>query len=383
MLNDELQTFHNHFRLDRDSLPTAHLDEHGVVQIGNDEKNKTQLRVRAYHFYVLSTKRIVSSSAMLVEPSQVWEDVNQFYYFEKELQELALQCLYLTNTTLGECIVQRNGQREMQVVGLRSITFEQLTIQEKQLLTVEISKWSRNRRQLSFGADLEVMLRNTKTNKYLNGDMLEDHHFGFDEAIAIHKNKVFHPIIEIRPKPAMEMNGLHKNLLTLYHQLMTENERFHLETITEPNPIGRFFLGGHLHFGSIPFSFKHVRLLDQFVAIPFSLVEKKPSFQRRNRYGRLGSVRKNVYEGFEYRVLPTWFQFIPSCLPLLLWVEYLLENASTLIVPPFKPSYLRSYYVENERGATIDQWFFDYREFFQDEIGVKLFHNYNTWLKKL
>ncbi|RXI97932.1 hypothetical protein DS745_16390 [Anaerobacillus alkaliphilus] len=381
-LKEEIQSFNQRFQPNKDQLPITKLSEHGIRSVSAKEKNKSQLKVRAFHFIPLSIKRVASVSPMLVHTNTTWVDVDEFFYFERELREFALQCLYLTNTILGECVVQRNSNREIRVVEVRPISVDQLTARERELLSKELKTY-RHAQQLSFGADLELMLKSEKTGRYMNGEMLKGYQFGFDQAIALYQSKVYHPIIEIRPKPASDMNNLHRNLLALFTQLIDEIDNYQLTTITEPNPTGRFFLGGHLHFGNIPFTFKHVRVLDQFVAIPLSIVEKNPSYRRRNNYGRLGSVRKNDYNGFEYRVLPTWFQHIPNSLPLLLWVEHLLENVSRLEVPFFDKDYLLGYYHKQIQRDSIDQWVFDHQEYFVEEEDKKLFLSFVDYLKKL
>ena len=382
ILENEIRGFHEsiNYRLEQQSLST--LQYHGIKRT-MDNGNRNQLKVRAFHYQILSTTRSVNSSQLFKSDASAWEGLTgKSLYFEKELQEFALQCLYLTNTPLGECIVQRNGKRDVAVVQLKKLTTGQLMKTELLALQYELGK-SQLKQTMTFGADLELMLQNKKTKRFMNAGKLTNNEFGFDQAVAVHQNRVFHPIIEIRPKPSAIGEELHNNLLVLYQKFVNQTSKFHLNINTNPNPLSRFFLGGHIHFGNVPFTFQHVRLLDQFVAIPFAMAESEPSFMRRKSYGRLGSVRRNPYKGFEYRVLPTWFHLIPSALPLLQWIEYIMQNAHRLDATLFEDNSLRSYYDQRFQDFSLDQWAIKYRECIVEEKGSLLFDNFVTYLKKL
>ncbi|QOY34553.2 putative amidoligase domain-containing protein [Anaerobacillus isosaccharinicus] len=382
-LENEIRGFHEsiNYRLEQQSLST--LQYHGIKRTPIDKGNRKQLKVRAFHYQILSTSRSVNSPEMFKSEGSDWEGLTgNSLYFEKELQEFALQCLYLTNTPLGECVVQRNGKRDVAVVQLKKLTARELLKTEQLALQYELEK-SHLKQTMTFGADLELMFQNEITKRFMNGGELTTNEFGYDQAVAVHQNRVFHPIIEIRPKPSAISEELHNNLLVLYQKVINQTSKFHLNINTNPNPLSRFFLGGHIHFGNVPFTFQHVRLLDQFVAIPFAIAEVEPSFIRRKNYGRLGSVRRNSYKGFEYRVLPTWFHLIPISLPLLEWIEYIMKNAYRLDATLFEENSLKRYYDQRFQDFSIDQWAFKYREYIVEEKGKLLFDNFVTYLKKL
>ncbi|MCT8139895.1 hypothetical protein H1D32_20635 [Anaerobacillus sp. CMMVII] len=382
-LKKEIDDFHKNikYQLPKQSISTLqdHKFQIGTSNVGN---RRNMVKVKAFHYALLSSKR--SKHGTLFRSDEIiWEDIEQNqYYFEKELIEFALLCLYLTNIPLGECIVKRVGKKDIVVVRIQEIMVEQLTNTQQEFVRYEIQKHS-IRRGITFGADLELMLKNEKSKKFMNADILTSNEFGFDQAIAVNNHQVFHPIVEIRPKPAVTMVELHMNLLTLYQQFESQAAKYQLSAITDPNPIGRFFLGGHLHFGNIPFTFQHVRLLDQFVTIPFALVERNPSVLRRQSYGRLGSVRENDFQGFEYRVLPTWYQHIPSCLPLLLWVEYLLKNSEEITTRLIDQKFIKAYYNQEKGEKLFDQWVNENRDMLMEDLGKSLFDDYISYLKNL
>ncbi|MFN7250755.1 MAG: putative amidoligase domain-containing protein [Anaerobacillus sp.] len=382
-LENEINSFHRRINYKLVQQPIMSLENHLIKVSRNFANRRTMLKVRAFHYTILSAKRSDFNSPLLTKSKPIWEETDQkSFYYEQELKDFALHCLYLTNTPLGECIVQRCSKKGVQVVQLQSLTVEQLTYSEQEYLAAYIRN-SHKDDQVTFGADLELMLRNNKTFKFMNGHLLKNMQFGYDDAIAIHKNRVAHPIFEIRPKPASKIEDLHNHLMILFQKFKRQTQIFDLQIITDPNPFGRFFLGGHIHFGNTPFTFQHVRLLDQYVAIPYALADKNPSFERRTSYGMLGAVRKNQYNGFEYRVLPTWFHIIPSCLPLLLWIEYLITNAHHIETLELNRASVTSYYNKDHQNYQLDQWEKDNKKKFAEKKGERLFEPFVSYLKKL
>ena len=49
-----------------------------------------------------------------------------------------------------------------------------------------------------------------------------------------------------------------------------------------------------------------LRVLDNYLALPFILIEDQNTKLRRPRYGFLGDFRRKTHGGFEYRTLPSW-----------------------------------------------------------------------------
>lgn len=380
---EKIKKFHQSLNYKLTPLPITSLTDHSITVISPYQENKTQLKIRAFHFTLLSAKRRVTMTAPHDKSSIKWEEINQNYelYYEKELQQFGLQCLYLASLPLAECTVQRHEKNKLAVIDIRPLTIDELTLAERNRLIGVLDRVS-NHAQITFGCDIELMLKNYSTMKFVSADTLvKNSQIGFDDAIALHKHRVFHPILEVRSKPALTMNRLYDDLVYLHKKLVNESSKYQLDVITEANPYHRFYLGGHIHFGNVPITFQHVRVLDQFVAIPFSLVETNPSFNRRRSYGRLGSVRENRFQGFEYRVLPSWFHLIPNSLPLLQWVEFLIKNATKLPTSSFHSTNLRSYYERNDQ--LLNEWIDVNKKYFlKEKEGKFLFEQYILFLKK-
>ncbi|WNF35371.1 hypothetical protein RJD24_12965 [Bacillaceae bacterium IKA-2] len=381
MMNVDQSTYDNK-RLKKADIET--LTNHSIKIVAVDQIRRTKIKVRASNFKILTAQRCISPLAMLVDEKLAWEKItSSFFYYEKELIEFALHCLYLTNTILGECIVQRCQKKDLAVVEIQPLSVKQLTKPEKQRLEINLQAHPKST-GITYGCDLEFMLLNKQTNNFIRADLLPKYNqIGFDDAICLNGEGVSHPIFEMRPKPANNMAELYGNLLLLYQKLTKEASLNKLALVTATNLHDRFFLGGHIHFGNVPLTFHHVQLLDQFLAIPLSLVESNPSYKRRNNYGRLGSVRKNKFNGFEYRVLPTWLSLIPEYLPVLQWIEFLLENAAQLPSSKIAVIDVKAYYHIDVQQRSLEEWVNENKDISVKIGGENQFLSFVSTLRKL
>lgn len=381
-MKTEDRTTYDNKRLKKADIET--LNNHSIEIVAVDQIRRTQVKVRASNFKILTAQRCISPFVILGNEKLAWEKItSSFFYYEKELIEFALQCLYLTNTSLGECIVQRCQKKDLAVVEIHPLTFKQLTDPEKQMLERKFQQHLKST-EITYGCDLEFMLLNKQTSNFIRADLLPKHNqVGFDDAICLNGEGVSHPVFEMRPKHANNMAELHGNLLRLYLKLTKEAGLNKLALVTDNNLHDRFFLGGHIHFGNVPFTFHHVQLLDQFLAIPSALVESNPSYKRRNNYGRLGSVRKNKFNGFEYRVLPTWFSLIPDYLPVLQWIQFLLENSAQLPSSKITEIDVKAYYHIDVQQRSLEEWVDENKDVSVKIGGEKQFFSFVSTLKKL
>ncbi|MGO4887697.1 putative amidoligase domain-containing protein [Anaerobacillus sp. MEB173] len=308
------------------------LVDHGINVTNLFDRRKTSLKIRNFHYEILSCE-VHYPKAVSVKNQIVWEnlDHSESFYMLTEMKELALQAMYFLNIPLGECIVQRNGKKSLSIFATNSLFTDELTSEEANKVCSIIESYERVR-YLSFGADVEVLIRNWMTNKWINvaSFVAKDGNIGYDSAIALHENRVTHPVLELRPKYAYSGEELHGNLLREYNKLEDALRDRNLEAVGGSNPYGRYLLGGHLHLGNQPLTFKHVRVLDEYLALPFALLGEDGDLKRRQHYGRLGNIRRNLFQGFEYRTLPSWYRFIPTMLPMINWFEFLCRHSTEL-----------------------------------------------------
>lgn len=323
------------FRLVSKSLSA--LQFHPVETIDHLHPRKLVLRVRNHHFTALNVDCFTPGESatgnhrdfLMHEADR--DDVKRF----KEGIQTALYTLYVLNIPHGECVVQRESAHDYSVYSVLPLRRSIKADTKSQQIP------------LTFGADVECLLQNRKTGCWVAASSITaaDGAIGYDEAIAIKKNKVQHPILELRPEPATSGVQLHDNLLILYEKLERYLKKNHLRAVGKG--FDRFYTGGHLHVGNQPFTFRHIRNLDIFLALPFALTEAGHPQARRQRYGRLGSVLPNNFCGFEYRVLPSWYELIPDLKPVLEWFSYINRHSGFFSPLDLTTEMLRGYYLHS------------------------------------
>ncbi|HEX7065375.1 MAG TPA: hypothetical protein VF199_09955 [Bacillales bacterium] len=317
---------------------------HPVQTIDRLHPRKPALLVKNFHFEPLSIQcSDPGDSAVFSNKLRKWrradkEDQLRF----KQGVRTALYVLYVLNLSSGQCVVQRESVRDYAVYRVKGTPHF-----GRNLPFVD----NQPRKMLSYGADVECMVQNCKTGGWVPASsiMTENGSIGYDNAIAVNRKKVLRPILELRPQPAPNARGLHLNLYSLYSKL---EAYFKKNQLRAASGFGRFHVGGHLHIGHQQFTFQHVRNLDVFLAIPFSLMESSDSRARRQRFGKLGSVRSNDFAGFEYRTLPSWYALIPDLRPVLEWFCYINEHPELFPVLDFSEEMLRGYYRDSTRDLT-------------------------------
>lgn len=156
------------------------------------------------------------------------------------------------------------------------------------------------------GADPEFLLLNNRGKVTFASNYVEkDGAFGCDAIVLPSRRKIF-PLAELRPKPSTDIRELVVNL----HRTM----QLAAKRIGDPDvrwvaggmPVRGFPLGGHIHFSGIGLSSRLLRVLDNYIALPLTLLEDGTTGMRKPKYGFLGDFRRQRHGGFEYRVLPSW-----------------------------------------------------------------------------
>ncbi|MCD8502329.1 MAG: hypothetical protein LRY71_12525 [Bacillaceae bacterium] len=364
------------------------LQQHHIEISDDFNKRQYAVKVRNFHFFVLSYEVYCPQNSLigvndLVEWSKLQQD--DHFFMKDEMIRFAIQCLYLLRLPIGEIVVQRTKTNGMTVLSVRTLNDINLTQKETRLIEFYKKQQLSAPSTITFGCDIEFMLYNKRTKRYVNAGRLalkKEGAFGIDQAIAIHKLQVYHPIIEMRPKPGKSMKQLHTNLVSLYKQLTNYLQKHpDYVLITKPSINDRYRLGGHIHFGTVPFTFQHVSLLDQLVMIPFSIIEDSSALARRRNYGRLGSVRMNKFQGFEYRSFSSWVHLIPEISPLLNWIEYIMRHAMKITIPEVEGFEVTTYYHRPyDRLTFLSNWYQKYTPFI-DAQGLPLMKQFFKLIK--
>ena len=172
-------------------------------------------------------------------------------------------------------------------------------------LAAESSRGGREPRRAILGMDAEFVLVNEA------GKVVPASRFfagkgpvGCDDATAPGRSGV-HPLAELRPAPSGEPAQLIRHLRRTMLAAASRIGEPGLRWLAGGMPVRGLALGGHIHFSGVRLNGALVRALDNYLALPLSLLEDETAARRRKRYGRPGDVRTKRHGGFEYRTLPS------------------------------------------------------------------------------
>lgn len=156
------------------------------------------------------------------------------------------------------------------------------------------------------GADPEFILR-SRLGKIIPASryMERTGEVGCD-AVVLRGRRLIHPLVELRPEPAADPLALVENIRTGMRQAVQMIPDDSLDWLSGGMPVKGIPLGGHIHFSGVWLYAGLIRQLDNYLALPFVLLEDEASRQRRPLYGYLGDFRRKPHGGFEYRSLPSW-----------------------------------------------------------------------------
>ncbi|OZM58653.1 hypothetical protein CIB95_03540 [Lottiidibacillus patelloidae] len=321
------------------------LSLHQVSTSNYFNKNFLSVKIVGAQFHMLAVRIWVPTKKRWIS----LKEGNNFFK-SKEMIHLALQCLYYVNIPIGVCVIQRGLGGKCHVYSIKEKRAEELpNVLQRRL--EQIKEQSPFNSELTFGADVEGLLYHEKRKKYITASSLfkQNDRLGYDNAMIVRENKTKNHILELRPLPGKNGKELYTNLVLEYEKLLEVTRKYDLSVIGGANPVSSVMLGGHIHVGNKNLNFQVVRTLDLFFGIPMSLTEDQGAVQRRKTYGRLGSVKMNKYNGFEYRTLPSWIEQIPDMLPVFRWYCLLLKNAHLFQDGRLPSKLLNGYYTQNNK----------------------------------
>ncbi|MEK3917164.1 hypothetical protein [Paenibacillus sp. FSL H7-0331] len=156
------------------------------------------------------------------------------------------------------------------------------------------------------GADPEFLLRDMRGKvTFASKFLTKDGPVGCD-AIVLPSFRKIYPLAELRPEPSVEVDQLANQLYRTMQMASRKISDDTLEWVAGGMPVQGFPLGGHLHFSGVWLNVELLRTLDNYLALPLTLIEAPTTGRRKPKYGFLGDYRKQRHGGFEYRVLPSW-----------------------------------------------------------------------------
>jgi len=151
---------------------------------------------------------------------------------------------------------------------------------------------------LTLGADLELLLERTDGRIVPASRWFpEAGEIGCDRVTVRRRDGRERPVLELRPVPKASPEELIGEVRSLIHEVFRRVPKLGVYS-----GAGRAGLptGGHIHISGVPLSFRLLRQLDRYVALPLALLEPVGG-ARRPRYGFPGDARAKEHGGFEYR----------------------------------------------------------------------------------
>ncbi|TVX99657.1 putative amidoligase domain-containing protein [Paenibacillus cremeus] len=156
------------------------------------------------------------------------------------------------------------------------------------------------------GADPEFLLLTSQGKvKFASNYAEKEGPFGCD-AIVLESRRKIYPLAELRPKPSTDVRELVVNLHRTMQIAAKQIGDPELRWVAGGMPVRGFPLGGHIHFSGVELNSRLLRVFDNYLALPLTLLEDESTGLRKPRYGFLGDFRRQRHGGFEYRVLPSW-----------------------------------------------------------------------------
>jgi len=265
---------------------------------------------------------------------------------------LAISALYAVGLDFGGVVVGVPSSRSLKIMHIEATPRETPLLVERYVRT-----FSRFCRQLSaqeepvLGTDIEFLLVDR------DGQLVPASQFfpyqgwaGYD-AYRDPQNRAVHPIAELRPRPSRHPLQLYRNLYAAMKLAYKRVKDANLAWLAGNQPIAHLPIGGHLHFSQVPLHFLLIRVLDEYLALPFRILEDPRGVSRRPRYGMLGDVRNKAH-GFEYRTLSSFIYTPKITLATFTLAKFLVQHHMKLPVGAFlRPEVLQAYYRGN--GAEL------------------------------
>ncbi|KZE79998.1 hypothetical protein AV654_13420 [Paenibacillus elgii] len=201
------------------------------------------------------------------------------------------------------------------------------------------------RGDVMIGADPEFLLLNRQGKVAFASRFAEkDGPFGCDSIVLPGRRKLF-ALAELRPRPSTDVREL---VIHLHRTMQLAAKRIsdtELIWVAGGMPVRGFPLGGHIHFSGVELSSRLLRVLDNYVALPLTLLEGETTGARKPRYGFLGDFRRQKHGGFEYRVLPSWMVSPAVTKGVLALAKLVAGNDHALKQRPLSdPEVVKAYY---------------------------------------
>ncbi|MFC3746478.1 hypothetical protein [Paenibacillus sp. GCM10012306] len=232
--------------------------------------------------------------------------------FRRHVDALAIRALYSLGLDSGEVLLTAMGGRRYVVEAVTPLamapgkSLPEPHVAAAQALARSLASEQPGRPGLLMGMDPEFLLLRVDTGRVVPASRyLPMAGVAGCDAGPPGTRGAF-PVAELRPKPRGEPRAL---LAQLMSAAATADRLIADRTLAwraGGMPLAGWALGGHLHFSGVTLTAPLLRALDNYLALPITLLEDARASSRRPRYGVLGDFRYQPHGGFEYRTLPSF-----------------------------------------------------------------------------
>lgn len=269
-----------------------------------------------------------------------------------QITDLAKKSIHYLGLDFGVVLVGKELNGKYYVIDIDS-TCEDVSIDclnkyinKFKKMLIKYDELLNNKIDATIGADPECLLKD-KTNGNLvmaSNFIKNDNELGYDHR-SIEAGKNYYPIVEIRPKSSNKPLKVFESIKDLILKLSKEIHFKNIGIYAGSVPLYNYLIGGHIHFGISP-NAKLIKALDNYLAIPIMMIEKKETARQRNiKYGVLGNYRDKEH-GFEYCSLSSWL-INPDITKGVLCLAKVIVNEHLTLNNVFLNSYsdVRSFYL--------------------------------------
>ncbi|MCJ8012577.1 hypothetical protein MUG84_12630 [Paenibacillus sp. KQZ6P-2] len=322
------------------ALRHARLTRSGIVSLlnrksdsGTDGVYRTRYAVHISGLHAIEVAKVEGANRQLQTPLVFsTQQPHASGGLLRQLEKMAVRSLYTLGLSSGEVLLVSNG-------GERKYAVEKITpsalieskrlqriyrlahLEQTQKLEHELASTS----SLMLGMDPEFLIVDPVNNEVVPASRFLDRE-GEVGCDAVHGNGVTtYPIAELRPLPSKDPRGLLIGLMRTLHMAGEMIQDRSLQWLAGGMPKTGLPLGGHLHFSGIELTAELLRALDNYLALPVSVLEANSSQLRRPKYGYLGDFRRQPHGGFEYRTLPS-FLVSPLLAKGIVYLSYLIVS---------------------------------------------------------
>ncbi|WP_018752870.1 putative amidoligase domain-containing protein [Paenibacillus sanguinis] len=323
-----------------------------MPQNGGEASFARRYAVTVFHLRVLETRLLGNTGQTLPLPGSGPASDSPL---GKRLESTAIRALYALGLDMGEVIISAGEEGRFTIDplsisseirssavanGLALAMRDELAEQERLL---ELSG------ERLIGMDPEFLLFNDTTRKVIPASRYLQFHGEAGCDVLRYRGRRLFPLAELRPRPGQEPREVVTHLLRAFRQAQAAIDNRELIWQAGAMPQQGFPLGGHLHFSGVLLTAELLRTLDNYLALPLSLLEAEGSARRRPKYGFLGDFRRKEYGGFEYRTLPSFLVSPRITKGVVALACLIAENASQLLARPLDREEIFSAFYSGDR----------------------------------